>query len=120
MKFEATNLIEKLFKLQETYYKQFNESIKLNKNLKELLIKYNEKFRTFNKKAHRLNEKEETINIKTNLATFINREEGKRVNDALQNNKNNEMKIFQTMFNIKVNDKDLKCYVNEKESLNGK
>ena len=119
LKSEATFLIQKLFNLQETYYKQFNESIKLNKNLKELLLKYNEKYRIINKKAHRLNEKSESINIRTNLATFVNREEGQRVNYALQNNKNNEMAIFKNIFKLNYNESDIFRFASEKESLNG-
>ena len=48
--------------------------------------------------------------MKTNLATFINREDGKRVNDALQNNKNNEMAIFRNIFKVTYNNNDInKC-----------
>jgi len=57
--------------------------------------------------------------MKTNLATFINREDGKRVNDALQNNKNNEMAIFRNIFKVTYNNNDINKFVNEKESLNG-
>lgn len=119
LKLEAKFLIQKLLNLQKNYYKQFDEAIKRNKNLKELLLKYNEKYRVINKKAHRLQEKTESINIQTNLATFINREEIKRVNDALQNNKNIEMKIYQNTFKTPLNEKELKRFIQERESLNG-
>ncbi len=108
-----------MFNLQETYYKEFNEEIRKNRNLKELLLKYNEKYRIFNKKAHRLNEKVESLNIRTNLATFINREEGKRVNDTLLNHKHNEMNIFRDIFKVQYNENDVERFAQEKDSLNG-
>ena len=112
-------MIEKLFNLQETYYEEFGQAIKLNKNLKELLLNYNEKYRIINKKAHRLQEKSETIEIKNNLSKFLNREANKRVKDTLLNNKNNEMKIIKDIFKLPITNKDYKLYVDEKNLLSG-
>ncbi len=96
---KAKNLIPKLFELQKIYYSQFNKANSTNKQLKELLIKYNEKYRTIVKKSNRLREALESNNIRNELTTFLNKEENKRVVNTLNLNRC-ELDTFKKLFKI--------------------
>jgi hypothetical protein len=106
---KTKNLIPKLFELQKLYYSQFNKANSTNKRLKELLIKYNEKYRIIVKKTNRLREALESNNIKSELTSFINREENKRVVQTISTNKF-EVDTFKKLFKIEHTNQELQKF----------
>jgi len=87
------NIIPQLFELQKIYYENFNNSTRVNRRVRELLIKYNEKFRTIIKKSNRLREALESNQIRTELTAFINKQDNKKAMEAISINKS-ELDIF--------------------------
>ena len=107
-----------MFRLQDEYYKEFNEDIILNTRLKQLLVLYNQKYRNQVKKTNRLKEHFESINIKNTLTLAINREENTRVRDMVNSNKS-ELKIFRRMMKINYNDNEINKFKDENNLCNG-
>lgn len=115
---KTKNLIPKLFELQKIYYSQFNKANSTNKRLKELLIKYNEKYRIIVKKTNRLREALESNNIKSELTAFINREENKRVVQTIKNNKV-EVDTFKKLFKIEHTSQELQKFKQNQDDNQG-
>lgn len=115
---KAKNIIMKLFELQRIYYGQFNRAVQTNRHLKELLVKYNEKYRTFFKKTNRLKEALESNTIKNTNTSLVNKEENKRIIEVLKINKA-ELEMYKLLFRLVYTDYDLRKFKEEKELNNG-
>jgi len=113
----AKNVIIELFRLQDEYYKEFNEEIIVNTRLKQLLVLYNQKYRNQVKKTNRLKEHFESNNIKNTLTLAINREENTRVRDMVNSNKS-ELKIFRKMMKINYNDSEVSKFKEDNNIVN--
>ncbi len=115
LKEKAKEFIPQLFNLQKVYYQEFNKANSTNKKLREFLVKYNEKFREIFKKSNRLHECLESNQIRNEMATFIIREENKKINNAILMN-NKELEIYKSLFNIKYTQQDLANYKKNNEN----
>lgn len=115
LKAKSKALLPKLFDLQKVYYSQFNNALKVNRRLKELLVKYNEKHRTMVKKNHRLKEALESNLIRNELTSFINKEENKGIDNALSLNRF-ELDIFKKLFKIDYTGKDVKKFADARNA----
>lgn len=99
----------KLFELQKLYYGDYNTISKLYESFKGFLIEYSDQYRNLMKKTNRLNEAFESFNLKNEFASSINREENKRINEAVTINRN-ELKIYKNIFGIEYQLKDIIKY----------
>jgi hypothetical protein len=115
LKEKSKILIPKLFELQKLYYSEFSRAVQVNSKLRELLIKYNEKFRSISKKSNRLREALESNLIRNDLTTFINKEENKRVLEATQIYKS-ELNLYKQLFKLEYNICDLTKFKHDKGS----
>lgn len=115
IKEKAKKFVPKLFDLQKVYYQQFNKANSTHKKLREFLIKYNEKFREISKKTNRLHECLESNQIRNDMATFITREENKKINNSLLMNLK-ELEIYKSLFKIKYGESDLEKFKKSNEN----
>jgi phosphopantetheinyl transferase (holo-ACP synthase) len=115
----AKNVITELFKLQEEYYKSFNQEMTNNTKLKQLLVLYNQKYRTQLKKSNKIKESFESNNIKNTLTLTINREESARFKDMVTSNKS-ELTIFKKILKVTYNDNELNTFKEENKLTGGK
>ncbi len=103
---KVKNIIPQLFELQKIYYENFNNSTRVNRRVRELLIKYNEKYRTIIKKSNRLREALESNQIRTELTAFINKQDNRKAMETISINKS-ELDIFKKLFKIDYTRSDL-------------
>lgn len=89
-----------------------------NTKLKQLLVLYNQKYRTQLKKSNKIKESFESNNIKNTLALTINREENARFKDMVTSNKA-ELKIFSKVLKVNYNDKELNTFKEENKIMGG-
>jgi hypothetical protein len=108
-----------LFDLQGTYYNNYNSLCDLYQEFKSFLIQYNENFRTLMKKTNKLNENLESISLKNEFASYINKEENKQIKDTISTSKN-EIKILKNIFNVNYNKLELEKYKEEMENNKSK
>jgi hypothetical protein len=111
-------MLTQLFKLQEEYYNIFNQEMSENVKLKQLLVLYNQKYRTQLKKSNKIKEKFENNNIQNTLTITINREENSRFKDMVNYNKT-EINIFRKILKVNYNQTDLDTFKEEKKLMNG-
>ena len=89
-----------------------------NTKLKQLLVMYNQKFRTQLKKSNLIKESFETNSIKNTLTLTINREESSRVKDMVNSNKS-ELKIFKRILKVNYNETEINTFKEENKLNNG-
>jgi hypothetical protein len=115
---KAKDMLTQLFKLQEEYYNLFNQQMTENVKLRQLLVLYNQKYRTQLKKSNKIKEKFENNNIQNTLTITINREENSRFKDMVNYNKT-EINIFRKILKVNYNQIDLDTFKEEKKLMNG-
>jgi hypothetical protein len=94
----AKEAIFSLFEAQKIYYTAFYKTQSLNRFLRELLVKYNQKYRCIFKKYNRLREQFESNSIKKNL-TALNSDENKRIFRAIEQSFN-ELEVYKGLFKL--------------------
>ena len=111
---KTKEVIGELFNYQTLFYERFKDSLSMKNRIKELLIKYNEKYRSILKKQHRLEEQEESHNIRTKIIVNIHRNESKQIQDMLPIKKA-ELELYKKIYNLSYNDKDIRKYYSDLE-----
>lgn len=87
-----------VFEAQKIYYTAFYKTQSLNRFLRELLVKYNQKYRIIFKKYNRLREQFETNGMKKNI-TALNTDENKRIVAAMEQSLS-ELEIYRKLFKV--------------------
>ena len=98
LKEKCKEAVMAVFQAQKIYYTSFYKTQSLNKFLRELLVKYNGKYRVISKKYNVLKQEFESLNIKKNL-TALNNDENKRIVAAMEHSAS-EMEIYRKLFNV--------------------
>lgn len=111
---KTKTIIDELLRYQTVFYEKFKDSFSMKNRIRELLLKYNEKYRSIMKKQHRLQEQEESNDIRTKIVVNINRDESKQIKQML-NVKKVELELYKSMYNLDYSDKDIKKYNLDKE-----
>jgi hypothetical protein len=112
---KAKDLIKGLFGIQEAYSSQFIGQVQLNRELKSLLVNYNEKYRTIVKKSNKLKETLETYDMKNHLCTNVNRDLNSKIQEKIDVT-NKELNLFKSLFRISHNEEDVYRYTQMKKS----
>jgi hypothetical protein len=112
---KAKELIRSLFTIQEAYSNQFNNQVYQHKQMKSLLINYNEKYRTIVKKTNKLKETLETFDMKNNLCNNVHREENNNIREKILAT-SKELNLFNSLFRIKYSAEDVYKYTEMKNS----
>ena len=111
---KTKTIIDELLRYQTVFYEKFKDSLSMKNRIRELLIKYNEKYRSILKKQHRLQEQEESNDIRTKIVVNINRDESKQIQQMLPVKKF-ELQLYKSMYNLEYSEKDIKKYYLERE-----
>lgn len=111
---KAKVLIQKLFLLQECYYKKFNDKVVLNKQLRSILLNYNEKFRIIQKKNNRLQEAIETLNTKSKIVNALHKNNNEVNTQYLLLNKT-ELETYKQIFGVQMGKKELNDFKEQTE-----
>jgi hypothetical protein len=93
------DIITQLLEYQIKYYDILKKSVDMNHKLNELLLKYNEKYRLIIKKMNKLNEENNTHDMKNELIINNNQNDKNNINEII-NMKNKELDIFKDIYKI--------------------
>jgi len=102
---KAEEVIFSIFEAQKIYYTAFYKTQSLNRFLKELLVKYNQKYRVIFKKYNRLREQFESNNIRKNI-TALNTDENKRILKAIEQSLQ-EIEVYKGLFKLVYNQEEV-------------
>ena len=112
---KAEEVIFSIFEAQKIYYTAFYKTQSLNRFLRELLVKYNQKYRVIFKKYNRLREQFESNNIRKNI-TALNTDENKRILKAIEQSLQ-EIEVYKGLFKLVYNQEES---IRFKEELPGR
>lgn len=101
---KAEEVIFSIFEAQKIYYTAFYKTQSLNRFLRELLVKYNQKYRVIFKKYNRLREQFESNNIRKNI-TALNTDENKRILKAIEQSLQ-EIEVYKGLFKLVYNQEE--------------
>ena len=93
------DIISQLLEYQIKYYDILKKSVDMNHKLNELLLKYNEKYRLIIKKMNKLNEENNTHDMKNELFISNNQNDKSNINVIIPM-KNKELDIFKEIYKI--------------------
>jgi hypothetical protein len=102
---KAEEVVFSLFEAQKIYYTAFYKTQSLNRFLRELLVKYNQKYRIVYKKYNRLREQFESNNIRKNI-TALNTDENKRILKAIEQSLQ-EIEVYKSLFKLAYNQEEV-------------
>lgn len=107
----AKEAVFSLFEAQRIYYTAFYKTQSLNRFLRELLVKYNQKYRCIYKKYNRLREQFESTSMKKNLHA-LNSDENKRILRAIEQSFN-ELEVYKGLFKLVYDQEEVQIFKEE-------
>jgi hypothetical protein len=108
---KAKEAVFSIFEAQKIYYTAFYKTQSLNRFLRELLVRYNGKYRMIYKKYNRLREQFESNNIKKNL-TALNTDESKRILKAIEQSFS-ELEVYKSLFRLVYDQEEVEKFKTE-------
>jgi hypothetical protein len=104
--------MEEMFKLQDHYHQSYNELLNTHLKLREIVIKYNTKYRTTARKNEILKKNIESDSMKKLLNLNINNEENKRIKDMIECLQK-EIKMLKIIYRLKGEKGEITNFIEE-------
>lgn len=110
---KTEELGNKIFDYQKEYFEAMKNVIDMHTNLKDLLYKYNEKYRYILKKKNRLEELKNHNSIKNQIVVNLNRDEASNIKTSFIPFKQSEFELYKLIFGLSYDKAEIKEF-NEK------
>ena len=110
---KTEDLGTKIFDYQKEYFEAMKKAIDTHTNLKDLLYKYNEKYRYIIKKKNRLEELKNHNSIKNQIVVNLNRDEASNIKTNFIPFKQSEFELYKLIFGLSYDKPEIKEF-NEK------